>query len=132
MRVFSKVQKADTGADPAGANSPGRGSEPTSPSDIMRSLVARMTTPLLPDDYLHMVNPLWSARELRGKVVEVMPETDDAATLVIKPGWGWNIGVPARTVRRHRRPHRREMALALLFDQFDARTGPAATTGTGS
>ncbi len=28
---------------------------------------ARMTTPLLPDDYLHMVNPLWSARELRGK-----------------------------------------------------------------
>ena len=54
-------------------------------------MVARMTTPLLPDDYLHMVNPLWSARELRGKVVEVIPETGDAATLVIKPGWGWNI-----------------------------------------
>jgi ferredoxin-NADP reductase len=50
-----------------------------------------MTTPLLPDDYLHMVNPLWSARELRGKVVEVVPETGDAATLRIKPGWGWNI-----------------------------------------
>jgi ferredoxin-NADP reductase len=50
-----------------------------------------MTTPLLPDDYLHMVNPLWSARELRGKVVEVIPEADDTATLVIKPGWGWNI-----------------------------------------
>src|SRR3984957_20537832 len=60
-------------------------------SEMIRGVVARMTTPLLPDDYLHMVNPLWSARELRGKVVEVIPETGDAATLVIKPGWGWNI-----------------------------------------
>jgi stearoyl-CoA 9-desaturase NADPH oxidoreductase len=58
-------------------------------ADLVRSVVARMTTPLLPDDYLHMINPLWSARELRGKVVEVVPETDDAATLVIKPGWGF-------------------------------------------
>lgn len=58
--------------------------------DLVRSVVARMTTPLLPDDYLHMVNPLWTAREIRGKVVEIVPETDDAATLVIKPGWGWS------------------------------------------
>jgi ferredoxin-NADP reductase len=57
--------------------------------DLLRSVVARMTTPLLPDDYLNMINPLWSARELRGKVVDVIPETDDAATLVIKPGWGF-------------------------------------------
>jgi ferredoxin-NADP reductase len=59
-------------------------------AELVRSVVARMTTPLLPDDYLHMINPLWSARELRGKVVEVVPETDDAATLVIKPGWGFS------------------------------------------
>jgi ferredoxin-NADP reductase len=58
-------------------------------ADLVRSVLARMTTPLLPDDYLHMMNPLWSARELRGKVIEVVPETDDAATLVIKPGWGF-------------------------------------------
>jgi ferredoxin-NADP reductase len=58
-------------------------------TERVRSVVARMTTPLLPDDYLHMINPLWSARELRGKVVEVTPETDAAATLVIKPGWGF-------------------------------------------
>jgi ferredoxin-NADP reductase len=57
---------------------------------VVRSVLARMTTPLLPDDYLHMVNPLWSARELRGKIVEVRPETADAATLVIQPGWGWS------------------------------------------
>ena len=90
--VSPMVQKTDRGgADPGTTNSPGQGPEPTSPSDIVRSLVARMTTPLLPDDYLHMVNPLWSARELRGKIVEVIPEADDTATLVIKPGWGWNI-----------------------------------------
>src|SRR3954468_2069551 len=57
---------------------------------LVRDVTARMTTPLLPDDYLHMLNPLWTARELRGKVVKVVPETDDAATLVIKPGWGWS------------------------------------------
>jgi ferredoxin-NADP reductase len=47
-----------------------------------------LTTPLHPDDYLSLINPLWSARELRGRVEKVVPETDDAATLVIKPGWG--------------------------------------------
>ncbi len=58
--------------------------------DLLRGAAARMTTPLLPDDYLHLLNPLWSARELRGKVVKVLKETDTAATLVIKPGWGWS------------------------------------------
>ena len=57
---------------------------------LLRGIVSRVTTPLLPDDYLHLLNPLWSARELRGAVVEVVPETEHAATLVIKPGWGWS------------------------------------------
>jgi ferredoxin-NADP reductase len=55
----------------------------------LRAAAARLTTPLLPDDYLAMINPLWSERELRGKVVEVIPETEDTATLVIEPGRGW-------------------------------------------
>lgn len=55
-----------------------------------RALLSRITTPLLPDDYLQLINPLWSARELRGVVVRVVPETANAATLVIKPGWGWS------------------------------------------
>ncbi|NMO00209.1 ferredoxin reductase [Gordonia sp. TBRC 11910] len=55
-----------------------------------RAAVARITTPLLPDDYLHLANPLWSARELRGKVVSVIAESDDTATLVIQPGWGFS------------------------------------------
>src|SRR5512135_1026746 len=48
-----------------------------------------LTTPLLPDDYLSLVNPLWCSRELRGRVEAVQPETADAATLVLRPGWGW-------------------------------------------
>ncbi len=59
-------------------------------TDLLREAAGRITSPLLPDDYLHLVNPLWSARELRGRVVEVRKETEHAATLVIKPGWGWS------------------------------------------
>jgi ferredoxin-NADP reductase len=55
----------------------------------LRTLAARITTPLLPDDYLQLANPLWSARELRGRIVDVRRETEDSATLVIKPGWGF-------------------------------------------
>ena len=47
-----------------------------------RDLAARLTTPLLPDDYLQLVNPLWSSRELRARVESVVPQGDDAATLV--------------------------------------------------
>ncbi|SIS15774.1 ferredoxin reductase [Williamsia sterculiae] len=63
--------------------------------DVARAALARITTPLLPDDYLQLANPLWSARELRGRIVRVIPETADdataatAATLVIEPGWGF-------------------------------------------
>src|SRR5690349_8280359 len=57
--------------------------------NALRTLAGRITTPLPPDDYLKLANPLWSARELRGRVVEVRRETEDSATLVIKPGWGF-------------------------------------------
>jgi len=56
----------------------------------LRKLAERITTPLLPDDYLRLANPLWSARELRGRVLQVRRETHDSATLVIKPGWGFS------------------------------------------
>lgn len=57
----------------------------------VRAAVTRITTPLLPDDYLHLANPLWSARELRGKVVSVTRETEDTATIRIRPGWGFSL-----------------------------------------
>ena len=37
----------------------------------VRALVGPLSTPLLADDYLKLVNPLWSARELRGRIVAV-------------------------------------------------------------
>ncbi|HEV2974555.1 MAG TPA: 2Fe-2S iron-sulfur cluster-binding protein [Solirubrobacteraceae bacterium] len=52
-------------------------------------LVGSFTSPLLPDDYLELVNPLWSTRELRGRIVRVQRETRDAVSVVIKPGWEW-------------------------------------------
>ncbi len=55
----------------------------------IRRIGARLTTPLDPDDYLALINPLWTARELRGRVEKVVKETEDAATIVIRPGWGW-------------------------------------------
>ncbi|HEY7052952.1 MAG TPA: ferredoxin reductase [Mycobacterium sp.] len=55
----------------------------------LRAVAGRITTPLLPDDYLQLANPLWSARELRGRIVAVRRETSDSATLVIQPGWGF-------------------------------------------
>ena len=61
----------------------------TLPWDRVRRAGSQLTTPLHPDDYLRLVNPLWTSRELRGRVEKVVPETDDAATLVIRPGWGW-------------------------------------------
>ncbi|WP_390887989.1 ferredoxin reductase [Candidatus Mycobacterium wuenschmannii] len=57
---------------------------------MVRGLAARATTPLLPDDYLSLLNPLWSARELRGEIVSVEAETEDTATVVIRPGWGFS------------------------------------------
>ncbi|MGD1206211.1 ferredoxin reductase [Mycobacterium seoulense] len=94
----------------------------------LRKLAARITTPLLPDDYLHLANPLWSARELRGRVLEVRRETEDSATLVIKPGWGFNFDY---------RPGQ-YIGIGLLIDgrwrwrSYSLTSSPAETSGSGS
>ena len=58
-----------------------------------------LTTPLLPDDYLGQLNPLWSAREPRGRVEAVVAETRDCVTLWLRPGRGWRDHVPGQYVR---------------------------------
>ena len=63
--------------------------------DAVRSLF----TPLLPDDYLELINPLWSTRELRGRIEEIRPETGDAATIVIRPGFAWEGHEPGQYLR---------------------------------
>lgn len=60
---------------------------------------ASLTTPLLPDDYLTYLNPLWSRREPRGRVDAVMPETADSVTLWLRPGPGWPSHTPGQYVR---------------------------------
>jgi ferredoxin-NADP reductase len=54
-----------------------------------RTAATSLTTPLLPEDYLGLLNPLWSTRARHGRVTEVRRETADAATLVIRRGRGW-------------------------------------------
>ena len=81
------------------------GSHPSAPPrladrvrDAARRAVGAVTTPLLPADYLDVLAPLHSAT-LRGRVEEVVAETPDAATLVIRPGRGWQGHVPGQYVR---------------------------------
>lgn len=47
------------------------------------------TTPHHPEDFLRLVNPLSSSRQLRGIVTAVDPETPDSATIRFRPGRGW-------------------------------------------
>src|SRR3954470_6969143 len=61
----------------------------------MRSLF----TPLLPDDYLELINPLWSTRELRGRIEQIRRESGNAVTIVIKPGHAWPGHRPGQYLR---------------------------------
>ncbi|MEA2123370.1 MAG: stearoyl-CoA 9-desaturase oxidoreductase, partial [Solirubrobacteraceae bacterium] len=45
----------------------------------MLQAIRRFTSPLLPDDYLELINPLWSSRELRGRVEKITRQTDNAS-----------------------------------------------------
>jgi ferredoxin-NADP reductase len=77
---------------------------------VLRAVRA-FSTPLLPDDYLELINPLWSTRELRGRIERIDQVTRDAATVLIKPGYRWEghragqycrIGVDIKGVRHWR------------------------------
>jgi ferredoxin-NADP reductase len=78
-----------------------RGASPRVPTARRRALaLARsFTSPLLPDDYLELVNPLWSTRELRGRIERVERETPTAVTVTIKPGWDWGGHSPGQYLR---------------------------------
>ena len=58
-----------------------------------------VTTPLLPSDYLDLIDPLRSGAALRGRIEAVLPETRDAATIVIRPGRDWLPHTPGQYVR---------------------------------
>jgi ferredoxin-NADP reductase len=78
-----------------------RGAVPQVPAVRRRALglIRSFTSPLLPDDYLELINPLWSTRELRGRIERVERETANAVTVLIKPGWDWPGHRPGQYVR---------------------------------
>jgi ferredoxin-NADP reductase len=67
--------------------------------DRVLKLAELVTTPLLPSDYLDLVDPLRSGADLRGRIEAVLPETRDAATIVIRPGRSWKGHTPGQYVR---------------------------------
>ncbi|MCW2634103.1 MAG: Oxidoreductase FAD-binding domain protein [Blastococcus sp.] len=67
--------------------------------DRVLKLVELATTPLLPNDYLDLVDPLRSGASLRGRIEAVLPETRDAATIVLRPGRGWKGHQPGQYIR---------------------------------
>ncbi|BDX34963.1 oxidoreductase [Mycobacterium antarcticum] len=59
----------------------------------------RVTTPLVPADYLDVIDPLRSSADLRGRIIAIRPETRDAVSIDIKPGRGWRGHLPGQYVR---------------------------------
>ena len=67
--------------------------------DRFLQLAERITTPLVPADYLDIIDPLRSGSDLRGRIVAIHPETRDAVSLVIQPGRGWRAHTPGQYIR---------------------------------
>ncbi|MEZ5383645.1 MAG: ferredoxin reductase [Microthrixaceae bacterium] len=61
----------------------------TQTRSAVRRLGNALASPLPVDAYLAMIDPLWSATSLKGRVVSVTPETSRSATIVIHPGRGF-------------------------------------------
>jgi ferredoxin-NADP reductase len=78
-----------------------RGAQPPVPRGrrLFLRAVQHLFSPLRPDDYLEMVNPFWTTKELRGKVERVEPQGSEAASVLIRPGYEWRGHKPGQYVR---------------------------------
>ena len=52
-------------------------------------LAQAMATPHSVDRYLQALNPRWSVETVHATVTDVVPQTHDMVTLVLKPNWNW-------------------------------------------
>ena len=78
-----------------------RGAAPKVPKMRRKALdaVRSLFSPLLPDDYLELINPLWSTKELRGRIERIDHETPNAVTVLIRPGYEWPGHRPGQYLR---------------------------------
>jgi stearoyl-CoA 9-desaturase NADPH oxidoreductase len=76
---------------------------PRSVADRLRRRALRVAelavTPLVPSDYVDLVDPLRSAERPRARIVAISPETRDAVTVELEPGRGWQAHLPGQYVR---------------------------------
>ena len=61
--------------------------------------VASLTSPHTVDHYLEHLHPLLTVDEVRARVVEVVHETGDASTVVLRPNGAWRGFVPGQHVQ---------------------------------
>ena len=90
---------------------------------VVSAITKPLTTPLGVEDFVALVNPLSSRRQLRGIVTGIVAETTDSATITFRPGRGWQahdagqwarIGVDIDGVR-----HWRNYSLTSRVDRPD-------------
>ena len=67
--------------------------------DRAAQLAELVATPLVPADYVDLLDPLRNADILRARIVTITPETADAATIELRPGRGWRGHTPGQYVR---------------------------------
>ena len=79
--------------------SPSSGRSPRSWRQAVRRFADAAVTPLDLDDVLDHFHPLRRGAELRGRIVQVLPETAESATIVLKPGRDWAGHLPGQYVR---------------------------------
>ena len=65
----------------------------------LRRVAEAAVTPLELSDVLDVFHPLRRGADLRGRILAVRRETDEAATIVIEPGRDWSGHVPGQYVR---------------------------------
>ena len=67
--------------------------------DRVAQLAELVATPLVPADFVDLLDPLRNRADLRARIVAITPETADAATIELKPGRGWQGHTPGQYVR---------------------------------
>jgi len=67
--------------------------------DRVAQIAELVATPLVPGDYVDLLDPLRNGSDLRARIIRITPETADAATIELKPGRGWRGHTPGQYVR---------------------------------